>query len=382
MYLYSTVIIINTQEFVVIMNIQDLFGQSITINDYPLKELFIDYCTVIFNYFIPSLITCSVDLIERQIPLIEKSSDDLSSVVFAAERLKESFESLLFLMVSVIGQANINLVWLKLRINLFLQYAREVTPEVKSILDDLEVHGHSPEGVVFFLVNRNLLGYLNFELLNVFMKFLEGNNTVNSKFADYRLKHKAFINQNLKNIVHVFRENPRLAPASVVGLPTIKVHLTEPWQGKSYYQWKEIMENIVDWPDHLLIKSIDINCVIITYHVLPFILCRVVNDLTNETIIRRFSAVGATFTISSEVLELARTDSEWISSIIEQATALEKMKLSSGTSEDVVLEKENPLEQKSDIDQVHCTCTLYMYYTCTEMIVICLHVFAINTTPL
>ena len=372
MYLYSTVIIINTQEFVLIMNIQDFFGQSFTINDYPLKELFIDYCTVIFNYFIPSLITCSVDLIERQIPLIEKSSDDLSSVVFAAERLKESFESLLFLMVSVIGQANINLVWLKLRINLFLQYAREVTPEVQSILDELEVHGHSPEGVVFFLVNR------------IFMKFLEGNDIVNSKFADYRLKHKAFINQNLKNIVHVFRKNPRLAPASVVGLPTIKVHLTEPWQGKSYYQWKEIMENIVDWPDHLLIKSIDINCVIITYHVLPFILSRVVNDLTNETIIRRFSAVGATFTISSEVLELARTDSQWISSIIEQATALEKMKLSSGTSEDVVLEKENPLEQKSDIDQVHCTCTctLYMYYICTEVIVICLHVFAINTTPL
>ena len=305
------------------------------------------------NFSILIVIACFVDLIERSAPLIEATSDDLSSVVSAAERLKESFELLLFLMVSVISRANIDLVWLKLRINLFLQYAREVTPEVRSILDELEVHGHSPEGVVFFLVNRNLLGYLNFELLNVFIKFIEGNNTVNSKFADYRLKHKAFINQNLKNIIHVFRENPRLAPASVVGLPIIKVHLTEPWQGKSYYQWKEIMENIVDWPDHLLIKSIDINCVIITYHVLPFILSRVVNDLTNESIIRRFSAVGATLTISSEVLELAKTDNEWISSVIEQATSLEKMKLSSGTSEDVGLEKEDPLEPKSDIEQVH-----------------------------
>ena len=260
-------------------------------------------------------------------------------------------------MVSVINRANINLLWLKLKINLFLQYARETTPEVQPILDDMEDRCHSPEGVVLFLVNRNLLGYLNFELLNVFKQFLPENYEIIDKIAEYRSKHKIFICQNLKNIVHVFRENPRLAPASVVGLPMIKVHLTEPWQGKSYYQWKEIMENIVDWPDHLLIKSIDINCVIITYHVLPFILSRVVNDLTNERIVRRFSAVGATFTISSEVLELARTDSEWISSVIEQANALEKMKLSSGTSEDVGLEKEDPLEHKSDSDQVHCTCT-------------------------
>ena len=270
------------------------------------------------------------------------SSSDTASVVSSAEKLKESFDALLFMLVSIISQANINLLWLKLKINLFLQYARETTPEVQPILDDMEDRCHSPEGLVLFLVNRNLLGYLNFELLNVFQQFLTENYEIIDKIAKYKSKHKVFICQNLKNIVQVFREKPRLAPASVVGLPEITVNLQSLWQGKSYYQWKEIMENIVDWPDHLLIKSININCVIITYHVLPFILSRVVNDLTNETTIRRFSAVGATFTISSEVLKLARTDSEWISSVIEQATTLEKMKLSSRTSKDVGLEKEDP----------------------------------------
>ena len=289
----------------------------------------------------------------------------------------ESFDALMFMLMSIISQTNINLPGLKLKINLFLQYARENTPEVQPILDDMEDRCHSPEGVVLFLVNRNLLGYLNFELLNVFKQFLPENYEISDKIAEYKSKHKVFICQNLKNIVHIFRENPRLAPASVVGLPTIGVHLTEPWQGKSYYQWKEIMENIVDWPDHLLIKSIDFKCVIITYHVLPFILSRVVNDLTNETIVRRFSAVGATFTISSEVLELARTDSEWISSVIEQATALKKIKLSSGTSDNVGLEKDDPSEPKSYIDQVHCTCAMYMY-NCTGVIVICVHVFTIH----
>ena len=306
------------------------------------------------------------------------ASSDTASVVSSAEKLRQSFDALLFMLVSVISQANINLLWLKLKINLFLQYARETTPEVQPILDDMEDRCHSAEGVVLFLVNRNLLGYLNFELLNVFKQFLTENYEISDKIAEYKSMHKVFICQNLKNIVQVFREKPRLAPASIVGLPEITVNLQSPWLGKSYYQWKEIIENIVDWPDHLLIKSIDINCVIITYHVLPFILSRVVNDLTNETIIKRFSAVGATFTISSEALELARTDSEWISSVIEQATALEKMKLSLGTSEDVESEKEDPLEHKSDSDQVHCTCTMYMYYTSTGVIVICLHVFAIH----
>ena len=298
------------------------------------------------------------------------ASSNTASVVSSAEKLKQSFDALLFMLVSVISQANINLLWLKLKINLFLQYARETTSEVQPILDDMEDRCHSPERVILFLVNRNLLGYLNFELLNVFKQFLTENYEVSDKIAEYRSMHKVFICQNLKNIVKVFREKPRLAPASIVGLPEITVNLQSPWLGKSYYQWKEIMENIVDWPDHLLIKSIDINCVIIKYHVLPFILSRVVNDLTDETTIRRFSAVGATFTISSEVLELARTDSEWISSVIEQSTTLEVMKLSSGFSEDVGLEREDSSECKSDSDQVQCTCTMYMYYTCTEVIVI------------
>ena len=283
------------------------------------------------------------------------ASSDIASVVSSAEKLKESFDALLFMLVSIISQANINLLWLKLKINLFLKNAQETTPEFQPILDDMEDHCHSPAGLVLFLVNRHLLGYLNFELLNVFKQFLPENYQISDKIAEYKSKHKIFICQNLKNIVQVFREKPKLAPASIIGLPEITVNLQSPWLGKSYYQWKEIMENVVDWPDHLLIKSIDINCVIITYHVLPFILSRVVNDLANETIIRKFNAVGATFTISSGVLELARADSEWISSVIEQATSLEKMKLSSGTLEDVGLEKEDPLEHKSDSDQVHCT---------------------------
>ena len=129
------------------------------------------------------------------------ASSDTSSVVSSAEKLKESFDALLFMLVSVISTANINLLWLKLKINLFLQYARETTPEVQPILDNMEDRCHSPEGVILFLVNRNLLGYLNFELLNVFKQFLTENYEIIDKIAEYKSKHKVFICQNLKNSV-------------------------------------------------------------------------------------------------------------------------------------------------------------------------------------
>ena len=269
--------------------------------------------------------------------------------------MKESFDRLLLLLITTIGQTSVNLVWLKMKISLFFQYAHETTPEVQSVLDDLEVHGHSPSGVAIFLVNRNLLGYLNFEVLHVFTEFLTDNEEFREKLLDYTKKQKIFIHNNLGNIVKIFKQNPKLAPASVEGLPEIQVHLQEPWLGKSLYQWKEIMQNIVDWPDHLLIESIDINCVIIKYHVLPFILSRVVNDLTNENTIRRFSAVGATFTISSEVLELARAESEWIRLVIEQASVQMKKEIKQNEDldpDEVASPKHFLQEEHSQIEKV------------------------------
>ena len=88
-------------------------------------------------------------------------------------------------------------------------------------------------------MNRNLLGYLHFELLNVFKHFLNENSEISDKIAEYRAKHKVYISQNLKNILQVFREKPKLAPSSVVGLPEITVNLQSPWLGKFYYQWKD-----------------------------------------------------------------------------------------------------------------------------------------------
>ena len=58
------------------------------------------------------------------------------------------------------------------------------------------------------------------------------------------------------------------------------------------------MEDNAQWSHHVLIKSIQINPIIITYYVLPFVWPKVVNDLGDDmAMIKRLNAIGATFTI-------------------------------------------------------------------------------------
>ena len=254
-----------------------------------------------------------------------KREEDITETVVAAEKLMESFEILILFVINLFNRTKLSVDWLKMRIGFFIQYSKQNTRELQSFVDDLEVHGHTPNGLLRFLVSRSLLGYLNYGLLNEFSK---DSSELKEKVEEYAEQHKKFLCNHLKNIITVFKHNPRLAPASVFGLPEIKVELHELWQGKSYCQWKEVMENIVEWPEHLLIKSIEFNCVVITYYIMPFILSRVVDDLNNETIIRRFRAKGAVFSISQEVRDIAKAESDWINLVVKKATVVKKIKLS------------------------------------------------------
>ena len=58
-------------------------------------------------------------------------------------------------------------------INFSLQYARQNTPDVRSLLDELQRDAQSVEDVIMFLINRNLLGYMNYGVLNVLRKIVD-----------------------------------------------------------------------------------------------------------------------------------------------------------------------------------------------------------------
>ena len=257
----------------------------------------------------------------------------------AAERLRECFDLLMYSVIMIASRGRINLVsLLKLKIGQHLQYARENTPDVQDHLTELREHCPSPETVVIFLINKNFLGYLNFELLKAFKRPVLSDKTFDDNFNEYQSKHNLFIRNNFQYIVKAFRQNPEISPASVIGLPKMTVELATPWESKSLYQWKEIVSNIVEWGEYIIIKDIDINCVLITYQIMPFILPRIIQDLTDDVIIDRFRAVGATFTIPPDVMEMGVADRKWITSMVRGS---------------VMLKKPHPLEEPSTSNDAH-----------------------------
>ena len=89
----------------------------------------------------------------------------VADTVSAAERLRECFELLMYSIIMIASRGRVNLAWLKLKISLHLQNVRENSaPDVQDHLKELQ-HCSNSEGVVTFLINKNFLGYLNFNLL-------------------------------------------------------------------------------------------------------------------------------------------------------------------------------------------------------------------------
>ena len=213
---------------------------------------------------------------------------------------------------------------LKLQIIMHLQYAHQTTPEVQLIISELENQLSSPDAAVRFLIAKNLLGYLNFTLLEVFKNFLSEKVEVVKKINDYKQQHDQFIQHNLKTIISVFKRCPDLAPVSPVGLPEMTVELEQPWEDRSLYRWKEVMKDVGLLPEHFMIKSIKQNCIIIAYSVWPFFLSTVTKLLYNPNIAKALVNAGASFTIEPEVEMLGLSESRFIKKIIEHANSMLK----------------------------------------------------------
>ena len=244
-------------------------------------------------------------------------------VVTKTEELKNSFLALVFL---IITSVKTNPTKLKLIISFHFQYARQNTPEMQELLEKLQHSANTVGDIIMLLINKNILGYLNFGILNDFKKFEAfDDERVIQELDEYKRKHNAFICFNFSNIIRAFKERPNLAPPSLIGLPEITVELEDEWKGRSFYSWNEILQDFTNWPDHLLIKKIDINCVIIVYYVMPFFLAQIVADLDNGAIVKKFAAVGAVLHISPETQRLGREEGKWIKNRVEHAMAVVKL---------------------------------------------------------
>ena len=193
---------------------------------------------------------------------------------------------------------------LKLHLNWFVSSEKQNTPPVQEHLDKLE-SVLTPQSILNYLINKNFIGYLNYELLKVFQKVVQSDE-LQFKITKYEEHHDEFLRlANFNTIIDVFKQHPKLAPASPIGLPEFTIRLEASWNHRNIYSWKELVEKQFNWPSHIYIVSISRNCIILTYSVLSFFAPAVVRDLTNPEVLALLESQGVSVVeLSNDLLKL------------------------------------------------------------------------------
>ena len=226
-----------------------------------------------------------------------------SDTVEAAKTLRKAFNNLVESALPMISELDADV--LKLRINMYIRDEQQNTREIRRDLDEM-LFMDTPKDILYFLINRNFLGYLNYELLEVFEGMVLSIE-VSSKIRKYKTNHDKFLQcTDFRTLTEVFKEKPELRPASAVGLPKFTLHLESKWEGRSTYSWKELLDRQFNWPPHVHVTSITRNCIIIVYSVLPFFALSVVRDLTDPLVLAILKRQGVTVKLSQELIEMGK----------------------------------------------------------------------------
>ena len=224
-----------------------------------------------------------------------------TETVEAAKTLSKAFNNLVESALPMISELDADR--LKLRINMYIRDEQQNTCEVQRDLDYLHL-AKTAHDVLCFLINRNFLGYLNYELLEVFEDMVSSDK-LTFKIQKYKTDHDRFLQcTDFKTLIEVFKEKPELRPASAVGLPKFTLHLESQWEGRSTYSWKELLDKQFNWPPHVHVTSITRNCIVIEYSVLPFFASAVVRDLTDPLVLAVLKRQGVTVKLSQELIEM------------------------------------------------------------------------------
>ena len=174
----------------------------------------------------------------------------------------------------------------------------------------------TPEAVLNFLVIHNLVGYLNYKLIQLFNNDLSDD--IADNYKNYEEMHAQFYKRfTLNAIIEAFKREPTLSPVSTIDLPNFKVKLSNEWKGKKIYEWKELVCNIAELPQNLIFTKIEKRSIVLTYVVLPCFYGKVVEVLTDVTVLKMFAANGVEIELSEHLLQYGKQEVETLESIIQ-----------------------------------------------------------------
>ena len=198
-----------------------------------------------------------------------------------AKHLHEQFEE--FLVAINTSTRHTDIDNLKIRIYTFFDSENPCLLMNDSYLTELN-NCQSVGNLLLCLMKANLIGYLNYKLIRVFVKAARNDQALEAFLEDYEKEFVKFLQCDLPSIVKVFR-NIRVTPLPPIGLPDFTLRIGTKWEHSSLYSFKEVFERRFSWAQDLLILDVTQNCIIIKYAVLPFFVLAVVEDLSNPEVI-------------------------------------------------------------------------------------------------
>ena len=182
-----------------------------------------------------------------------------------------------------------------------MNYKRQNTRSVRKHLHKLNSISTSQE-LLNYLIMHDFIGYLNYELLRVFEKVL-GSKEIEAKLSYYHKSYSSYLKFSFITIIKTFKERPDLAPASPIGLPDFQIHLQSQWHERSVYHWKQFFDSRFEWAPDMIVTSVTLKCVILTYAVLPLFASSVIRDLSNTEVLKELEKEGVTVKLSTEILQ-------------------------------------------------------------------------------
>ena len=166
-------------------------------------------------------------------------------------------------------------------------------PPLKEVINSLkEVQDFN--GLFDFLSDRSFIGYLNYNLLKRLSNLTSHDDDLMNQVDDYEKKYAELLDKiSCKDLVHLFDQWSELSPTVPVGLPYISFRLDSPWLPYRLYTWVSTLGEF-SWSYFTFLSQLKMNCIIITYAVLPCVLDDVMRDLTDPVILKKLEKEGVT----------------------------------------------------------------------------------------
>ena len=234
------------------------------------------------------IICICVDLLTNLL----KTINGVTELKQIADSLQDHFHRLTFKVKDSLLSNGISLDEVKLFVDQKLKHDIRIKGETVMDVYRQELYEIQDMKSFFrFLYEHDFYGYLNYVLLKRIAELAE-DEKIRREFKEYEELYVKLISKaTFKDIMSIFRQNPKLKPAAPIGLPNVVFRLDDFWLHKCFHSWSTLFLDY-SWYESSLLHELEKKCVIVTYAILPSALYDALESLKSPAVQKKFHDFG------------------------------------------------------------------------------------------